>query len=150
MFYLKLIKRFYLNILLPIFSFLISSSVIFIVIFTISRKINLEDSVVSKLFSIDFGSFFLTFAIVYSGLIVAFFFTQFLIIKFSKKDFFNDIFLVASIKLSYVGALITTMLVSLTAEQFDILISTLSFIGIFSFVIPDKFFSKFINSDKNK
>lgn len=120
-------------------------SFLFIVVHAISQKLTNNNSVISKLASIDFYSFFITLALTSSFLIVATSSIELVLRWFNFKEKTIESFFIFSSKFSYASSLVITMLVTLTAEQFDILITTLSFIGIFTFIVPEEFIKKFRN-----
>lgn len=120
-------------------------SFLFIVVHAISQKLTNNNSVISKLASIDFYSFFITLALTSSFLIVATSSIELVLRWFNFKEKTIESFFIFSSKFSYASSLVITMLVTLIAEQFDILITTLSFIGIFTFIVPEEFIKKFRN-----
>lgn len=141
---MEYLKKLLFNVIINFLIILASIGLLFFVIYTISQKMVNSDSVVSKLASIDLNSFFLTLVLTSSSLILITSSVELILHLLGvKKTLISNFFLIA-IKFTYAISIIVAMLVTLTAEQFDILITTLSFIGIFTFIVPKEFFNKFM------
>lgn len=141
---MEYLKKFLFNVIINFLIILASIGLLFFVIYTISQKMVNSDSVVSKLASIDLKSFFLSLVLTSSSLILITSSVELILHLLGvKKTLISNFFLIA-IKFTYAISIIVAMLVTLTAEQFDILITTLSFIGIFTFIVPKEFFNKFM------
>ena len=104
-----------------------------------------SNNMVFELTSIDFGKFYLAFSIVSSSLIVFFSIVQEFIFKQLLSRRALIIFNIFWIKFVFSLSFLIPMILVLTSEQFQIATSFLSFIAIFSFIIPKEFINKFID-----
>lgn len=114
---------------------------IFLMVF-ITARINSQlssNSAVKILLDIDLKRFAYTFVLTSSGLIAVTSLIRLLLVFFSASEKNIDEYDMWSFKFSYSAGIIIPMLVVLSAEQFELLLTIGSFLAIFSFVIPNKF-----------
>ena len=104
-----------------------------------------SNNMVFELTSIDFGKFYLAFSIASSSLIVFFSIVQEFIFKQLLSRRALIIFNIFWIKFVFSLSFLIPMILVLTSEQFQIATTFLSFIAIFSFIIPKEFINKFID-----
>lgn len=134
-----------INLVLP---FIVISGIIFllwllIILINISFPQVNPDSVLASILDIDFGKF-LTVSIITSSFFTLIFSLIRMLFFHPKLEKYNiEELIYRFFTIGYALSIIIPMLTVLSYDQFDIIISSLSFIAIFSFVLPKKSIKKF-------